>query len=718
MSVMPQIPWRSLAGKYALLVGALILAAGIALGAASYVAFENSLRSRYYKNTEELARLLGEFTATYMYELRIAELRLVFREIQARSDVLYAYAVDGSSAILANGADQDDHLLDLVRDPLIATAQKSGEQAADLRGNSIHMAMPVRLGSEEVGVVRLGMSLATVNRELAATQRLLAGITFGFVILALSSTFFFLHRTGRRLRQLRGSAQAAAGGRFDMRVDDEGEMEVRALARAFNAMLDAIGEKTQRIYRLAYFDSLTGAANRSRFQEKLDEGLEQCEASGLQLAAMFFDLDRFKQISDTLGHAVGDEILRGFYQTLNACRPADGADTWSMVARLGGDEFTMLIVGRDVRMTAFGVAENILDALRMPMPAENQTLVIGASIGIACYPEDATSKSELLQAADLAMYAAKEAGRNTYRTFVDAMRVGLVDRFALEGQLREAVDKGSFELHYQPVVSLETTAPLGFEALLRWIDSDGNLISPDVFLPVAEESGLILPIGHWVMREACAQARRWHDMFGRPIRVGVNLSARQLEQSDLAASLIELLSDYGDDASWLTLEITETVAMSRPEVISKSLAPLRARGVNITIDDFGTGYSSLSCLQDFAFDVLKIDKSFIADLATIAKEPDTDRRHGQRMHRGTAFAIDHRRQTIIEAIVRMARALDYRIVAEGIESEMQCQLLREVGCEFGQGFLFCKPLSAIDATTWLAERIRCSQWEFNLYAVK
>ena len=185
-----------------------------------------------------------------------------------------------------------------------------------------------------------------------------------------------------------------------MRVDDEGEVEVRELAQAFNAMLDAIGEKTEKINRLAYFDSLTGAANRSRLQEKLDAGIEQCDASGVQLAVMFFDLDRFKQINDTLGHAVGDEILRSFYRTIDSCRPADEGDGWSLVARLGGDEFTTLIVGPDVRKTAVRVAEDILDALSKPIQAGDQTLVIGTSIGIACYPEDAKSKSELLQAAD------------------------------------------------------------------------------------------------------------------------------------------------------------------------------------------------------------------------------------------------------------------------------------------------------------------------------
>lgn len=443
-----------------------------------------------------------------MDEQHIGGLRLVFRETQARSDVLYAYAVDGSDAVLANGAEGGDHLLNLAQDPLITAALESMTKGAEFSDDSIHIAIPVRLGDEDVGVVRLGMSLADVNKELVATQWRLLGIVLGFVILALCSTFFLLHRTGRRLRQLRGSAQAVTGGRFDIRVDDEGEVEVRELAQAFNAMLDAIGDKAGKINRLAYFDSLTGAANRSRFQEQLDFGLLQCESSDLQLAVMFFDLDRFKQINDSLGHAIGDEVLRGFCRTIEACRPADGADQWSMVARLGGDEFTTLIGGRDVRATAVRVAETILEALRKPMPAGDQTLVIGTSIGIAGYPEDAKSKSELLQAADIAMYAAKEAGRNTFRAFVNAMRVGLVDRFALEGRLRAAVDDGAFELFYQPVDSLETNAPIGFEALLRWRDPEGNLISPEVFLPVAEECGLILSLGHWVMEEACAQAHR------------------------------------------------------------------------------------------------------------------------------------------------------------------------------------------------------------------
>ncbi len=697
--------YHSIAGKYALLVGLLISAAGGALGATSFIAFEQSLHDRYQESAEQLAGLLGEFTAKYMYELRIGELRLVFREIQARDDVLYAFAVDGVGTILADGSKDDDRLLGMVNDPFIEVVRDTGAEVAEFRDDSVHMAMPVRLGSEEIGVVRLGLSLATANEQLSAARQAQIGITLGFVLLALLTTFVLLHRTGRRLSQLRGSAQAAAGGHFDIRVDDDGEMEVRELAQAFNAMLDAIGDKTERINRLAYFDPLTGAANRSRFQEKLNAGLEQCNADGVQLAAMFFDLDRFKQINDTLGHAVGDEILCSFRQVIESCRPSDSSGRWSMVARLGGDEFTMLIVGQDVSAIATNVAGNILQVLLRPMPAGDRTLAIGTSIGIACYPEDASSKSELMQAADLAMYAAKDAGRNTFRMFSDSMRHGLVDRFALENQLREAVDSASFELHYQPIMSLETNEPVGVEALLRWRDTSGNLIVPDTFLPVAEESGLILPIGHWVMREACRQAHRWREIFGRSIAISINISARQLEQTEMASHLLELLGEYHhNDSSWLTLEITETVAMNRPDAITKALAPLRACGVRIAIDDFGTGYSSLSYLQDFAFDALKIDKSFIVDLMN-AKGENLDWRHCSGVAKDKIDDIDHRRRAIVAAVVQMAHALDYRVVAEGIETDAQRALLRELGCELGQGYLFSKPLSAIEATTWLGDRI-------------
>ncbi len=697
--------YHSLAGKYALLVGLLIFATGGALGITSYVALEQSLHDRYRESTEQLAHLLGEFTAKYMYELRIGELRLVFREIQARDDVLYAFAVDGGGTILADGSKDNDRLLGLANDSLIEAVRDSGAEASEFRDDSVHIATPVRLGSEEIGVVRVGLSLATANEQLSATRRTQIGVALSFVVFSLLTTFVLLHRTGRRLNRLRGGAQAAAGGHFDIRVGEDGEMEVRELAQAFNAMLDAIGEKTERINRLAYFDPLTGAANRSRFQEKLDAGLVQCNTDGVQLAAMFFDLDRFKQINDTLGHAVGDEILCGFNRVIESCRPADTGDQWSMVARLGGDEFTLLIVGKNVRAIAANIAGNILQALLQPMQAGDRTLAIGTSIGIACYPEDANSKSGLMQAADLAMYAAKEAGRNTYRMFCDGMRHGLVDRFALENKLRQAVDRASFELHYQPIMSLETNKPVGVEALLRWRDSPGHLIAPDTFLPVAEESGLILPIGHWVMREACRQALRWRETFGRSIAMSINLSARQLEQAEMAQCLLNLLDEYHLDASnWLTLEITETAAMDRPDAITQALAPLRDRGVRIAIDDFGTGYSSLSYLQDFAFDALKIDKSFIVDLVNSGNE-NLDRRHSSRASRGKIDDIDHRRRTIVAAVVQMAHALDYRVVAEGIETDAQRALLRELGCELGQGYLFSKPLSATEATLWLGDRL-------------
>ena len=705
MSLRWRITWRSLAGKYAVLVGLLILTAGGALGVTSYIAFEQSLRDRYHESAEQLAQLLAEFTADYLYELRIGELRLVFREIQARHDVLYAFAVDGTRSTLADGTGTRGRLLAKIDDPLIVAVQTTGMEASEALDDAVHMAVPVQLGNAEIGVVRLGLSLKKANQELSATRRTLVGITLGFVVVALLTTFILLHNTGRRLNQLRGSAQAAAGGRFDLRVGDDGEWEVRELAQAFNAMLDAIGEKTERINRLAYFDPLTGAANRTRFQEKLEAGLARCAQDNIQLAAMFFDLDRFKQINDTLGHAVGDEVLCGFCRLIEACRPVDSEECWSMVARLGGDEFTMLILGRDVQTIAADVAEHILQAVRQPMSAGGQTLAVGTSVGIACYPDHAASMSELMQAADLAMYAAKEAGRNTFRPFEESMRNGLASRFTLEAELREAVRTGSFELHYQPIVSLETNQPIGVEALLRWRNAEGQLVAPNDFLPLAEESGLIISIGRWVLQEACSQARRWRETFGRPVFISVNLSARQLEQVEFTEDLLRLLLEDGchEDAAWLTLEITECVAMSRPDVIAKALAPLRAVGVRIAVDDFGTGYSSLSYLQDFAFDALKIDKSFVDDLVRPkgSLEARTD----------DAAEVDHRRLTIVEAIVEMAHALDYRVVAEGIETETQRDLLRELGCEFGQGYLFAKPLGASEVTNWLEKHNYC--WNLN-----
>ena len=685
-----RIAWLSLAGKYAVLVGLLILTVGAALGATSYIAFERGLQSRNHQSAEQLAHLLAEFTADYLYELRIGELRLVFHDIQARDDVLYAFAVDGAGTILADGEDAGDRLLAKVSDPLIAAVQATGEMASEMLDDAVHMAIPVQLGSAEIGVVRLGQSLDAANRELLATRQSLIRIAISFLVIALLTTFVFLHNTGRRLNQLRGSAQAAASGRFDMRVPDDGEMEVRELAQAFNAMLDAIGDKTERINRLAYFDALTGAANRLRFQEKLETGLAQCDQEGVQLAALFFDLDRFKQINDTLGHAVGDEILCGFHHRIETCRPIETEGGWAMVARLGGDEFTMLILGQNVMRTAADVAEQILQALCQPMPAGGQTLVVGTSIGIACYPDHARSKSELMQAADLAMYAAKEAGRNTFRLFDDDMKHALKSRFTLEEALKEAVQTGSFELHYQPIMSLETNQPIGVEALLRWRNAEGCLVAPDGFLLIAEESGLIMSIGQWVMRETCAQARRWRNAFGRPVFISVNLSARQFEQATFAEDLLRLLHEdgYDKDAGWLTLEITETAAMNRPVIIAESLAPLRAAGVRVAIDDFGTGYSSFAHLQDFAFDSLKIDQSFISDLAHV---------------NDSLGDIDHRRRTVVKAIVEMAHALDYRVVAEGIENQTQRDLLRELGCEFGQGYLFARPMSAPDATLWLRE---------------
>ena len=447
--------------------------------------------------------------------------------------------------------------------------------------------------------------------------------------------------------------------------DAADQEDIEALSAAF---VEALSRKRaeETIKHLAYHDALTGLPNRTLFHDRLTVALAQARRNKRMLAVMFLDLDRFKVVNDTAGHEGGDKLLLSVAGRLGGL--VREGDT---VARVGGDEFAILSSEIARVEDASEAAERILEGLRRPWVVQGQEFHVSTSIGIAMYPSDGDDAESLLRNADTAMYRAKERGRDNYQLFTPAMNATIAERLVVEGSLRHGLERGEFVVHYQPQVDLRSGQVVGTEALVRWQHPDRGLVAPAEFIPVAEDTGLIVPLGEWVLRTACAQNRAWQEDGLPPLRVAVNLSARQFQQRNLVDMVAQALEDTGMDPHCLQLEITEGVAMQDVDSTIAVLRSLRAMGVEIAMDDFGTGYSSLSYLKLLPVSAVKIDGSFVRDLT-----------------------IDPNDAEIAAAVISMAHNLKLNVIAEGVETEEQLALLKQRDCDEGQGYLFSRPAPA------------------------
>lgn len=428
----------------------------------------------------------------------------------------------------------------------------------------------------------------------------------------------------------------------------------------------------QRLIHDAAHDALTGLPNRKQFLHRLDQALlRQWHDAHDGFAVLFIDLDRFKIINDSLGHLAGDTMIIQVASRLQqALQPLPDS---CALARMGGDEFSVLLDHITCIGDAVAVAERIQTALSLPFLIRDQEIYASVSIGIVSSETGYTRADQVLRDADLAMYRAKALGKNRYEIFNPGMHSGKVSRLTMETNLRRALKNDEFELHYQPIIELQAGAIIGVEALIRWRRSPQQLVYPGEFIDVAEDTGLILSIGMWVLREACRQMHQWHQKFpyNKPLTISVNISPRQFAQPNLVEQVHEIIVETGIDPATLRLEITENVAMDNVERSIKILSQLRSLGIRFSIDDFGTGYSSLSYLHRFPLDVLKIDRSFVAHMND-----------------------DHERLQIVQTIMTLARNLGIEVVAEGTETEQQVERLRAMGCNFVQGFFFSHALTA------------------------
>ncbi len=470
--------------------------------------------------------------------------------------------------------------------------------------------------------------------------------------------------------------------------------ETRMMPIKANQVIALVRDITERkqaeeqIAYLAYHDSLTGLPNNRLFKDRLTQGIAHAQRNNRKLAVMFLDLDRFKLINDTMGHDVGDKLLQVTSERLTeAIRRTDSVAMHKTpvlnrsVARLGGDEFTILLEDIDSTKSVTRIAERMTRLVSKPIILAQQEVYTSTSIGIAIYPDDGDDVDTLLKNADAAMYYAKEQGRNNFQFFTKSMNESSVEQLILENSLRKAITNGELHLYYQPQVSVVSGQLVGMEALIRWDHPEKGFISPGLFIPVAEETGMIMQIGEWVIKEACRQSSEWRKKGYTPVRVSVNISAKQLKDERLPDIIASNIFDTGLEPKYLGVELTESAIILEPEMALTRLQNIKSLGVKLSLDDFGTGYSSLSYLKRFPIDTLKIDQAFIRDVK-----------------------VDHEDAALVKAIIAMAHGLGMDVVAEGVELQEQLEFLGANACDTIQGFLFSRPLPAEEIEPMLTKK--------------
>ncbi|MDR6412203.1 UNVERIFIED_ORG: diguanylate cyclase (GGDEF)-like protein [Burkholderia sp. 1595] len=602
--------------------------------------------------------------------------------------------IDRDRVIVADAKHADVGIaLKLAPDDPVEQTLRDGQPRTFVELNERHpsglmqVVVPVRDADDAVAGVLVFEYTPLVGEmsalALGSLRKVGAAALAGWLVAALIALAIW-RSVSRPLRDLQRAALEIAAGRTAAPVAVTSRDEAGQLAEAFNTMTQRLTQANaelnasnqhlqgelavrrrveQELEQLARFDVLTGLPNRKRFLDRLEEATRHADRAGHQIALMFLDLDRFKEINDTLGHGVGDEVLQQVAARLQATLRHNGT-----VSRLGGDEFTVLLEQVSGTDHVSEVARKILEAVRAPVIAGGCELVISASIGITLYPVDNHGSDELLRHADLALYQAKAAGRNTYHFHTEALSTAAAMRLKIERHLRYAIARNELTLHYQTRTDARHGRVTGVEALLRWHSPELGDIGPAEFIPVAEDSGLILPVGEWVLQQACRQQVAWQVDGLEPVVMAVNLSARQFWQNDLAETVERVIRQTGIDPAYLELELTEGMLMHDSAHVLAIMERLHGLGLRLSIDDFGTGYSSLSYLKRFPLHRLKIDRSFV-------KEVDSD-------------AND---TAIVAAILALAKGLNLQDTAEGVETPGQVSQLDGMGCDEYQGFYFSQP---------------------------
>lgn len=565
-----------------------------------------------------------------------------------------------------------------------------------LKGRGLN-SIPVRFAVMSGGLTSLCVAAQLylwlgMDRDDVAVS-LIAVVLACSIVIPTIVTWAAASKLTGQIDALKKSTEAIVNGDFDAPVDVDCACEVGGLAESFRKMVGRLNSNILRMNVLAYSDPLTGLPNRAVATHMLGH-LMNANREG---SVIFIDLDGFKKINDNLGHEAGDELLKqasrriieiGLERTLedlDACTTpfgelCDRAPEDVVFVRFAGDEFVAILPGITSRSELERISDRVVAALKQPFLVKGTSITIGASVGIARAPVDSQGALELLNFADLAMYVAKQAGKNGFRFFDPEMRDVVVERSRIESDLREAVAQNQLVLHYQPKLDAQSLECAGVEALVRWNHPNRGLLGPGEFIPVAEQAGLMREMGYNILRAAVGQCRTWIDA-GTPRKIAVNISPAQFEDESLATGILDLLSEFDVETSMLELEITESMLVTDFAITKTRLLELQQAGVEISIDDFGVGFSNLSQLARLPFNALKIDRSLVADIG-----------------------VNQKSEGIVRAIVGMARALGHRTIAEGIEHPEQLQFLRSIGCDEVQGFLFSKPVPAVSIDQWQDSR--------------
>ena len=549
------------------------------------------------------------------------------------------------------------------------------------------LVQPIALKNDVIGGVELTYSMVGVNQDIAlmreqsekqASENIIFFIKIGLlttaIVLVVTTlfTYVIIQRLIRPIVQLVKFADDIGHGEYSYRLKLDRNDEIGTLANTMNEMVENLEDRSERIQHLAYHDHLTDLPNRLFFTELLEQRINTASSHVTGFALLFLDLDGFKKVNDTYGHDVGDELIASAAGRIQATVTGELKDRALLgnpvIARLGGDEFVLLAETHEPTEAA-PLARALIENISRPYRIRSYDLYISASIGIATYPEDAKDGSSLMSRADIAMYSAKSAGKKDYHFFSAEMDKFAHQRVNLEHELRHAQDKNELELWYQPIVRLEDERIVGAEALIRWNNPKRGFISPADFIPIAEETGLIIPIGQWIIQSACNQVRDWQPHLPDDFHVAINISAIQIRQRTLVNTIRQAVVATGIDIDRLEVEVTETSLIDDQETSLKILGELREAGLKVWLDDFGTGYSSLSHLKQFPVTGVKIDRSFVSDI-----DKDSEDR------------------ALTYAVIAMADAMGLDVIAEGIETESQLTLLKNQACNLGQGFFISRPI--------------------------
>lgn len=651
--------------------GIVIVLASLLLLLAQYFFFNRSLLD----NTRSQAAMISENLSAAM----------MFSDHKAAQEIIDSLHATTDIEIAAIYDQQNKLFVSYYRDTENRTEQSVPSLAPQpghaFSFNRLTLAQPIKLPGKLLGTIYIQADLHSVHVWLLWYS--LAILVIMAFSLKVANTLLLRSQkeiTDPILALAKTSEEISERGDYAMRANSGTPDEIGQLAKSFNLMLDRIQKRDTeleaeimqrkrveaRLDHLAHYDTVTNLSNRHFFNERLASLVSRALQFKERAVVMFIDLDNFKIVNDTLGHDTGDALLRIVAERLSATlRFGD------VISRIGGDEFAILLENVEKANQSVMVAEKCLASLAEPILIDGNELYIGASIGISICPDDAADMHELLKHADTAMYYAKSKGKNTYQLFLPEMKEGAQKRLTLESSLRRALDRQEFALFYQPQIDLKSRRITGVEALLRWIHPELGIVNPDEFIPIAEENGLIVPIGEWVLKTACLQIKAWQESGLKHLTMSVNLSGRQLKEDRLVERIKAIVHETGVDPATLHLELTESMLMDAGTITIEKLEQICAMGIQLEIDDFGTGYSSMSYLKRYPITTLKVDKSFVRDLPE-----DTDD------------------AAITSAIIAMAQSLKMHVMAEGVETDAQAEFLLANGCSNAQGYLFSKPAPA------------------------